>query len=34
MSALISSLEPVLDEAKIAEEEKYDGYYSIVTSEL
>lgn len=23
-----------LDEAKIAEEEKYDGYYSIVTSEL
>lgn len=24
----------VLDEAKIAEEEKYDGYYSIVTSEL
>lgn len=26
--------ELVLDEAKIAEEEKYDGYYSIVTSEL
>ena len=24
----------ILDEAKIAEEEKYDGYYSIVTSEL
>ena len=24
----------LLDEAKIAEEEKYDGYYSIVTSEL
>ena len=25
---------PVLDYAKVAEEEKYDGYYSIVTSEL
>jgi transposase len=24
----------ILDEAKIAEEEKYDGYYAIVTSEL
>ena len=25
---------PVLDSAKVAEEEKYDGYYAIVTSEL
>ena len=25
---------PVFDEAKLAEEEKYDGYYAIVTSEL
>ena len=25
---------PVLDGAKVAEEEKYDGYYAIVTSEL
>jgi transposase len=25
---------PVLDYAKVAEEEKYDGYYAIVTSEL
>lgn len=25
---------PVLDYARVAEEEKYDGYYSIVTSEL
>ena len=31
---IIESRELVLDEAKIAEEEKYDGYYSIVTSEL
>ena len=25
---------PVFDEAKLAEEEKYDGYYAIVTSEM
>ncbi|MDD2498389.1 MAG: transposase [Desulfitobacteriaceae bacterium] len=25
---------PVLDSAKVAEEEKYDGYYAIVTSEM
>ena len=31
---IIEGRELVLDEAKIAEEEKYDGYYSIVTSEL
>ena len=31
---IIESRELVLDEAKIDEEEKYDGYYSIVTSEL
>ena len=31
---IVEGRELVLDEAKIAEEEKYDGYYSIVTSEL
>ena len=31
---IIEGRELVLDEAKIDEEEKYDGYYSIVTSEL
>ena len=31
---IVDGRELVLDEAKIAEEEKYDGYYSIVTSEL
>lgn len=31
---VVDGRELVLDEAKIAEEEKYDGYYSIVTSEL
>ncbi len=31
---IVEGREVVLDEAKIAEEEKYDGYYSIVTSEL
>lgn len=31
---IIEGRELVLDEAKIAEEEKYDGYYSIVTSDL
>lgn len=31
---IIEGRELVLDEAKIAEEEKYDGYYSIVASEL
>ena len=31
---IIEGRELVLDEAKIYEEEKYDGYYSIVTSEL
>ena len=31
---IIEGRELVLDEAKISEEEKYDGYYSIVTSEL
>lgn len=31
---VVEGRELVLDEAKIAEEEKYDGYYSIVTSEL
>lgn len=31
---IVEGKELVLDEAKIAEEEKYDGYYSIVTSEL
>jgi hypothetical protein len=25
---------PVLDAEKVAEEEKYDGYYAIVTSEM
>ena len=31
---IVDGRELLLDEAKIAEEEKYDGYYSIVTSEL
>lgn len=31
---IVDGRELVLDEEKIAEEEKYDGYYSIVTSEL
>ena len=31
---IITDKELVLDEALIEEEEKYDGYYSIVTSEL
>lgn len=31
---IIDGRELLLDEEKIAEEEKYDGYYSIVTSEL
>lgn len=31
---IVEGRELVLDEKKIAEEEKYDGYYSIVTSEL
>ena len=31
---IVDGRELMLDEAKIAEEEKYDGYYSIVTSEL
>lgn len=31
---IVEGRELVLDEEKIAEEEKYDGYYSIVTSEL
>lgn len=31
---VVDGRELVLDEEKIAEEEKYDGYYSIVTSEL
>lgn len=31
---IVGGRELVLDEEKIAEEEKYDGYYSIVTSEL
>ncbi len=31
---IVDGRELVLDGAKIAEEEKYDGYYSIVTSEL
>lgn len=31
---IVEGRELILDEEKIAEEEKYDGYYSIVTSEL
>lgn len=31
---IVEGRELLLDEEKIAEEEKYDGYYSIVTSEL
>lgn len=31
---IVEGRELVLDEEKISEEEKYDGYYSIVTSEL
>ena len=31
---IVDGRELLLDEEKIAEEEKYDGYYSIVTSEL
>ena len=31
---IIEGRELILDTEKIAEEEKYDGYYSIVTSEL
>jgi transposase len=31
---LDSKQKPVFDEAKLTEEEKYDGYYAIVTSEL
>lgn len=31
---IVEGRDLVLDEEKIAEEEKYDGYYSIVTSEL
>ena len=26
--------QPVFDSAKVSEEEKYDGYYAIVTSEM
>ncbi|MBS3950389.1 MAG: hypothetical protein KGZ53_07010 [Peptococcaceae bacterium] len=29
-----AKLRPQFDSGKVAEEEKYDGYYSIVTSEL
>jgi len=31
---LLAKLRPQFDSGKVAEEEKYDGYYSIVTSEL